>query len=71
MFKSTAYSVGKVTPNGIELYQDWHPELERFFEGNYILLHSEALHWFATMTGKFDTYNTYCAQPVRVAAQAG
>lgn len=67
MFESTVYSVGKITPNGIELYQEWHPELERFFEGNYILLHAEALHWFTTMTGKYDAYNTFCAQPARTA----
>jgi FkbM family methyltransferase len=68
MFESSVYSIGKITPNGIELYQDWHPELERFFEGNYLLLHSEAFSWFISMTGKFDTYNTFCTQPVPAAA---
>ncbi|MES1998435.1 MAG: FkbM family methyltransferase [Pseudomonadota bacterium] len=62
MFEGTPYSIGKITPNGIELYQGWHPELERFFEGNYILLHSKALNWFTTVTGKHDEHNTYCAQ---------
>lgn len=67
MFEGTVYSVGKITPNGIELYQGWHPELERFFEGNYILLHSAALNWFTTMTGNYDAHNTYYAQPKRPA----
>ena len=56
------YNVGKVTPKGIEAYQKWHPELERFFEGNYMLLHSDALRWFLIQRGKYDMYNTYSAQ---------
>lgn len=31
------YSVGKVTPLGIEVYPEWHFELESFREGNYLL----------------------------------
>lgn len=69
MFEGTPYTVGKVTPNGIELYRDWHPELERFFEGNYILLHPKAHHWFTTMTGKFDASGTYCASQALAAAR--
>jgi FkbM family methyltransferase len=30
------YSLGKVTPKGIEFYPDWHFELESFREGNYL-----------------------------------
>ncbi|MGH7741564.1 MAG: FkbM family methyltransferase, partial [Candidatus Eiseniibacteriota bacterium] len=33
------YRLGKVTPQGIETFRGWHPELERFFDGNYVLLH--------------------------------
>jgi FkbM family methyltransferase len=29
--------IGKLTNRGIEGYRAWHPELERFFEGNYVL----------------------------------
>jgi FkbM family methyltransferase len=32
------YSLGKLYRNGIEIYERWHPELERFFEGNYVLI---------------------------------
>jgi FkbM family methyltransferase len=31
------YSIGKITPHGIEHYAQWHPELESFREGNYLL----------------------------------
>jgi FkbM family methyltransferase len=32
------YRLGRLYGDGIELYPEWHPELERFFEGNYVLL---------------------------------
>ena len=32
------YIVGKVHSNGVELFESWHPELERYFEGNYLLV---------------------------------
>lgn len=32
------YRLGKLYNNGIEIYDNWHPELERFFEANYVLI---------------------------------
>jgi len=32
------YRIGKVTPRGVEFYGTWHPELESFKEGNYVLI---------------------------------
>lgn len=32
------YRLGKLHNNGIEIYDNWHPELERFFEANYVLI---------------------------------
>ena len=57
--KGTGYCVGKITPGGVELYEQWHPELDRFIAGNYLLLHPDALNWFVTHKGQFDAYNTY------------
>ena len=59
--KDTRYFVGKITPRGSELYEQWHPELNRFFEGNYLLIHPDALNWFVTSKGSFDAYNAYVA----------
>ncbi len=33
------YKVGKLTDRGVEPYPHWHPELESFREGNYVLWH--------------------------------
>jgi len=32
------YLLGKLHSNGIETYDKWHPELELFFESNYVLI---------------------------------
>ena len=32
------YGVGKVLPWGVEVYDAWHPEMERYFESNYLLV---------------------------------
>ena len=32
------YRLGKLFKNGIEVYDEWNPELERFFEANYVLI---------------------------------
>jgi FkbM family methyltransferase len=36
--KDKPYRLGKLHGNGIEIFYDWHPELERFFEANYVLI---------------------------------
>ena len=33
----SGYVIGKVTPVGVEVYKQWHPELEKFVEGNYVI----------------------------------
>lgn len=43
------YHVAKITPAGIEPYGKWHPELETFREGNYILAREEAMSWFPSV----------------------
>ena len=53
------YRIAKITPDTIELYEGWHPELERFFEGNYLIIHENVLKWFDVTCGKFDVFDTY------------
>ena len=36
--KDMDYVVAKISNNGIEIFEKWHPELERFFEANYLLI---------------------------------
>jgi FkbM family methyltransferase len=31
------YAIGKITAQGVEFYERWDPDLEKFLEGNYLL----------------------------------
>jgi FkbM family methyltransferase len=47
LVKAMPYSIAKICSSGLEVYVDWHPELERFFETNYALVHEQ-------LTGMLD-----------------
>jgi hypothetical protein len=38
LVRAAPYVVGKLHGRGVELFDGWHPELERYFETNYVLL---------------------------------
>lgn len=46
LVEGTSYRIGKLTPFGAEFYPKWHPELETFKEGNYLLVKGECLEGF-------------------------
>jgi FkbM family methyltransferase len=52
------YKVCKITPRRVEVYSTWHPELERFCESNWLLLHETALQGFSVSAASFDAFNT-------------
>jgi FkbM family methyltransferase len=53
------YVVARIMPAHIEVLPRWHPELERFFEANYLVVRKPALDWFDVRYGTFDVSNTY------------
>lgn len=53
------YEAARIRPRRIEILDAWHPELERYFHANYLLVHSGALSWFDVHRGRFDESNTY------------
>lgn len=38
MIADMPYYIGKLQADGVELYDQWHPELEKFFDSNYVLI---------------------------------
>jgi FkbM family methyltransferase len=59
LLKGLPYQIGKITQGGIQFYEKWHPELERYFEGNYIIVHNNDLSWFVHENGYFDEYYVF------------
>lgn len=53
------YSICRIRSNRLERLQKWHPELERFFDANFALVHPRAEGWFDIHDGRFDESNTY------------
>lgn len=39
----TSYVFGRLTRETIEVHAEWHPELERYFEANYVLVREDML----------------------------
>jgi FkbM family methyltransferase len=54
---SLPYSLAKLQSDHILVFDVWQPELERFFEGNYALVHDNALSWFNVKSASFDSHN--------------
>lgn len=59
LVRELPYRLARVQPGDIEVFDSWHPELERFFQSNYVLVHERALEWFARSEGRFDASNTF------------
>ena len=49
------YMVGKLCEKNIQIYSEWSPELERFFEANYVIIKKQ--NKLAKKVAKFFTYN--------------
>ena len=59
LIAGTRYKLSKVTPRGLELYEGWHPELERFFEGNYAVIRDDLVHQVTTRSVSVDSAATF------------
>jgi len=57
--KGLPYKLAKIQPNCLKVYDSWHPELERDFEGNYVLIRNDVVCWFRSYNVSIDRYNTY------------
>jgi len=58
LVEGTRYAVGKIVPEGVELYDSWHPEMERFFQADYALVRDDIAPLIA-VRGRYDATNTY------------
>ncbi|MEP4309649.1 MAG: FkbM family methyltransferase [Lentilitoribacter sp.] len=51
------YKLGKLTPQGIEIYSHWAMELDRFIECNFVLIHEDIVPKLPTKSYVFDRDN--------------
>jgi FkbM family methyltransferase len=51
------YSVAKLQSGVFLVFDEWHFELEKFFEGNYVLIHNKLLDLISVRHVKFDAFN--------------
>lgn len=56
--ESMPYKVAKLQADHVLVFEKWHPELDKFFEGNYALIHHDALQWVLAKAATFDRFNT-------------
>jgi FkbM family methyltransferase len=52
------YKVVKLQPDYFFVFDTWHEEMDKFFEGNYALIHIDSLSWFPTKLAYFDNHNS-------------
>jgi FkbM family methyltransferase len=53
------YRIGKVAPERLEILPAWHPELERFFAANLVLLREDLAAQLRHVELRADASNTY------------
>ncbi|WP_188645301.1 FkbM family methyltransferase [Tsuneonella deserti] len=51
------YKLGALTSEGVEIHQAWHPELERFFETNFVLIREDIIERTGANVMAFDHAN--------------
>ena len=57
LIKDMPYRLGKLVGDSIEFYYEWHFELDRFFEGNYVLVRTGSSLELVGRTISFDGSN--------------
>lgn len=62
------FVLGKLTANGLEYYREWHPELDRFIETNYVIVHQDIARSLPHVFMAFDASNTPQVVSSRVGA---
>ena len=58
LLRGAPYVLGKVHRHGVELFESWHPELERYFETNFVLLRQGSAFEDLGRRARFDRSNT-------------
>lgn len=66
LIEGLPYRIGRIMPSSVELFDAWHPELERYFQSNYVLVKDSKTNWLSVSSGTFDGTNIYCPNAMTV-----
>jgi FkbM family methyltransferase len=58
LISNKPYRFGKLLSNAVEFYDEWHFELDRYFESNYVLIKKDIDFRVVGLTMSFDDSNT-------------
>jgi len=58
LFENTDYLIGKITSKKVKLIEQWNPELEKFYESNYLIVNKNYLKNFKHDFYYFNKKNT-------------
>ncbi|URW74443.1 FkbM family methyltransferase [Sphingomonas donggukensis] len=53
----TGYRVGRVLPDAVALFAEWNPELDRYFEANYVLVRADVADAIGARSVHWDVSN--------------
>lgn len=59
LIEDLPYELYRIRDDSLEHIVEWHPEMERYFDANFALVHPRAASRFTIHRGKFDGGNTY------------
>lgn len=59
LIEGLPYRLGRVMPQSIEIFDAWHPELEKYYHCNYVLVRCDIVKGLPTFEGTFDQSNVY------------
>ncbi len=59
--EGTRYRVGRVMPGSVGLYDRWNPELDRYFEANYVLVRDDLADAIGARALRWDESNVAAA----------
>jgi FkbM family methyltransferase len=57
LIANTSYALAKVQRDRLIVYTDYHPEMDKFFYSNYLIIHADALSWYPVAHVHFDKSN--------------
>lgn len=57
LIKPYNYSLCKLTAKKLLKYKDWHPEIDRFFEGNYVIINEKCLNQVDYLNAEYGKSN--------------